>query len=503
MSVGRQRRSARPPGGRSGSRTLRIVGVAIVLIIITASPVWKSPPTNGISGAIHLSHSSQGARASTAVETATEVSDGTLELTDQTFALSPQFFGVNVHVVGLDASALAALVNSTPFVSFRFSPAGEATNQVLSLTYSPNGVPTPVYAETDAEFVTWCRWVSCQATMMVPAEIDNPSEAAATVRYVEQTLHFHPVYWAIGNEPQQWTHWGIHWAKWRSTDHSTPTAEQYALEVQKYVKAMRAVDPKIRIIGIESVVGGSLGGAWIKDVVAVDGPNLSAIAYHAYPLGSGSGPASLSAFYHALANPTAFPLNYPETVSMVHAACPSCKIMVFVDELNAGLGGSYESYLTSYPEVPFMSAALIMAMREDVRRVMFFDLEDLDGNQPYGLTTVGQGSRPAFLLYSDILHRLAATSVNGTTIVGGPRGVYEVLTTSSSSTSLFVVNTNLTTTLSLALPKTGSVFGSPLTEYRWTYPAGLPAAAVKVSKPSGVNWNVSPQSLLALVWSKG
>jgi hypothetical protein len=193
-------------------------------------------------------------------------------------------------------------------------------------------------------------------------------------------------------------------------------------------------------------------------------------------------------------------LNYPATNAIIRAACPACHISVFVDEFNAGLGGSFSTYLTHYAEVPFVASALITAMREDVRRVMFFNLEDLDGQQPYGLTTVGQGSRPSYLLYSDILIMMASGSVVRTTMLGGPVGVYEVLTKNATSTSLFVVNTNLALSLSLTLPKTGNGFASPLTEYGWTFPDHQPSTPVRVASPAGIAWSVPPQSLLLLVW---
>jgi hypothetical protein len=489
---------------------LSIVAFAVAFVLLVGPPMWGNEPATlqllrADSAPSSTVASFPTVPLGTAVgpgsnATATSGTKGaSLVVSSQSFGLASQFFGVNVHVVGLDNESLAAMVNATPFVSFRFSPMGEATNQLTSLQYSSNGVPTPVYAETDAEFVTWCRWVSCRATMMVPAEIDNPAIAAATVLYVEQVLGFHPAYWAIGNEPQQWTHFKIPWAKWRSTDQSTPTPAQYATEVQRYVIAMRAVDPKIRIIGIESVVGGTQSGSWLTDLVQVDGPNLSAVAYHAYPLGNATGSSSRAAFYGALDNPSAFPLNYAATVSMVRAACSKCHISVFVDELNAALGGNAKTYMTHYPEVPFMAAALISAMRDDVRRVMFFDLEDLNGVQPYAMTTVGGGPRPSYYLFSDILPKLASGSVTRTSIQGGPSGVYEVLTTNQTSTSLFVVNTNLKATLNLTLPG-GNGFGSALTEYRWTYPNGMPSAPQHLTSP-GLDWKVAPQSLLLLVWS--
>lgn len=497
MSPLKGRRPGRRFRGRFGGRWVLKVGVVIVVILLAW--VWIGVEHDA---AVAATDAPSTINTPNGVTPAGVVA-GKLVVTNQTYALSPQFFGVNVHAVGVHNQSLAALVNATPFVAFRFSPLGEATDQVHAVTYSQNGVPSASYAQTDAEFVTWCHWIHCRATMMVPAEIDNATEAAATIRYVEQTLGFHPTYWAIGNEPQEWTHWGIAWPDWRSTDTSTPTPTQYAVEVQQYVVAMRDVDPNIRIIGIESTVGGTLAGAWLKDLLQVDGPNLTAVAYHAYPLGTGNVPASLATFYNALTNPLAFPLNYPETESIIHATCPSCKLSVFVDELNAGLGGNFSSYMTGYPEVPFISAALITAMQERVDRVLFFDLEDLDGLQPYGLTTVGHGARPSDLLFSDFIDHMAAKSVLESSIVGGPGRIYEVLTTNSNRTSLFVVNTNLTDALSLTLPTSMRVFAGPLTEYSWAPPASDPATPVRVSDPNGTAWKVPPQGVLLLVWDQG
>ncbi len=426
---------------------------------------------------------------------------GTLQVGSGQFPLSSQVLGVNVHVVGVQNSSLAALVNATPFTSFRFSPLGEATDQVHSMDYSLDGHPSPVYGETDPEFVTWCRWVGCRATMMVPAEIDNTTEAVATVRYVEQNLSFHPEYWAIGNEPQQWTHFGIPWTRWQANDSSTATPSEYAVEVQQYVQAMRSVDPTIRIIGIESVVGGTTANAWIRDLVQLDGPNLTAIAYHAYPLGNGTSTATPASFYAGLTNPSSFPLNYPTTEAIVRAACPACTISIFVDEFNSALGGNYSSYMVSYSEVPFVSAALALSMEENVNRVLFFDLEDLNAPQPYGLTTVGGGLRPAYFLYADILDHLALGSVVNSSVQGGPSGLYEVMTTNGTSTSVFLVNTNLTAGLELTLPD-ALFFSQPTTEYSWAYPQAMPSAPSSGTVPSGSGIEVPAQSVVLLDWGQ-
>jgi hypothetical protein len=405
-----------------------------------------------------------------------------------------------VHAVANGSLSLPSQVGGTPFVSFRFSPQGEATDQIHSITYNASGVGSPVNEETDEAFIAGCRQVACDATMMVPAEIDNPAEAAATVRFVELNLSFHPEFWAIGNEPQQWTHWGIPWTSWRPSDDSTPTAMEFAAEVQQYISAIRAVDPLARFIGLESVAGGTIDPTWFRDVVQVNGPNISAVAYHAYPGGNASAPGNLSNFDSGLSNPTAFPLNYPETVSVVRSACPSCRVSVFVDEFNAALGGNFGRLMTSYSEVPFVAAALVAAIREGVPRVLFFDLEDLDGQMPFGLLTLGTPPRPAFFLYSGILDHMVDGAVANATPVGGPLGIYSVLTHNGSETSLLVVNLNLTAGLTLSLPHGVDELAGSAVPYAWNPGSPSPQSGPPAAAPLDVDWMVPPQGVLLLVW---
>jgi hypothetical protein len=369
------------------------------------------------------------------------------------------------------------------------------------VTYNASGVGLPVYDESDAAFVSGCEALGCQATMMVPAEIDNTTEAAATVRYVEQNLSFHPQYWAIGNEPQQWSHWQIPWAKWRESDHSTPTPMQYALEVQQYVTAIRSVDPSARIIGIESVVGGTTDAAWFRDLVSVDGVNLTAVAYHAYPGGNATVPGTLANFDSSLSNPLAFPLNYPSTTAIVRAACPSCHIAVFVDEFNSALGGNFNAMMTEYSEVPFVTSAFVTAIQENVQRLLFFDLEDLNGLMPYGLLTIGAPPRPAFTLFTTILDHIALGTVLNTTILGGPNGTNAVFTEGGGSASLLVSNTNLSTALVLSVPQGLENLTGPATPYIWDSSEGGPIVGPPVSQPTGRAWTVPPQGVLLLVWT--
>ena len=205
--------------------------------------------------------------------------------------------------------------------------------------------------------------------MSVPAEINNTSMDAATVLYIEQTLGFHPDYWAIGNEPQGWTHFNIPWTRWQNSDASNTTPLQYAREVQQIVAAVRGVDPVARFIGIESADGGAWNNSqWLDEVATVDGPNLTALAIHPYPDGMGPLNPTNASFFAGLSVDNRFPNNYQGLQASVAAAC-ACAVPIWVGEYNAALNGTYAPFQESYPEVAYMAAGIIGAIREGIPHV--------------------------------------------------------------------------------------------------------------------------------------
>ncbi|MCI4341688.1 MAG: hypothetical protein L3K11_04880 [Thermoplasmata archaeon] len=458
--------------GYWGPRLLAVLAVAVVLVVLLADAELQPKAAHGGYDT-----------------TASVVSVGA--------ALGPlasTFFGVNMHDVAIGEAALTAQVNSTPFTLFRFTPNGESTDQVRGLAYNASGFASPTLGFTDADFVRWCEARQCQSMMMVPAEVNSTALAVATVVYVEQALGFHPTYWAIGNEPQQWTHFNIPWLNWRPNDFSVVTPAGYAREVLRYAMALRTVDPTIQLIGLESTVGSPVASAWFRNVTAIAGPYLTAVAYHGYPGGNATGPASLRSFYSSLANPTSFPGNYPATVATVRAACRQCNVSVFVDEFDSALGGSYRNYLETYSNAVLVAAGLVKAIREEIPRVLYFDLADLDPNLPYALLLTGGQARPTFALFSQILENLTLGEVFDSQLSGNVSGVYSVVVQSPLSTSLLVVDTNVTAGLQLQLPSslTGGIGG---TVWSWSPATSLPTVTHSGGSPLAAIWTVPPQGI--------
>ena len=407
---------------------------------------------------------------------------------------SSNYFALDSSSQSIGASSIAALVNETGISQVSFGFAGESTNQSAGLRYLYNGVATSTSGSNDSSFISFCRSIHCSAVMGVPAEIDDPGAAAVTVRYVEQTLGFRPQYWEIGNEPVTWTHFGIPWTRWQATDASFATPATYAAMVARYIPAIRAVDPTARIIGIQADEGAPANAAWFQDLVSEDGSELSAVAYHSYPGGVGSvSNDSLTDFFATLERPSAFPLNYPATVSIVQSACASCHLKVLVGEYNAALVGNYSSFVTGYPDVPYIAAGLLTGLRENVTQVFFYALQ---ANAENGLLAQDGTPNPVFYLYTTFLDHLTFPEILNSSIAGGPPGLYDLVSASASTRSVFVVDTN---TVAGLLLNASSVFpsGTAVTESLWGPTLGQPEVRSAVTNASAT-WEIPPEGVLLL-----
>ncbi len=405
------------------------------------------------------------------------------------------FFQLVLQTPNLTQPTLWSTLNATPFDTFQFGNAAEVTNQVTGVPYADNGSALPPTPSNDSNFVRFCRTLHCHAVMAVPAEIDNVSMAVATVRYVEKTLNFTPDDWIVGGEPQGWTHWGIPWTSWRTSDHSAPTPLEYARELQQYVTALRAYDPTIRLIGIESADGGMwYNSSWLYEVALVDGPNLTAVAIHPYPDGVGTAGANLTSFYETLSNPLNFPNNYAGLHESVDAAC-GCALPLWVGEYNAALAGNYSVDLMGYPDVPYLGAGLLGAMKQGVPQLDVFSYS----HDPQSLVSQSGARLPSYTLFSTFFRNLTLGEVHNSTIVGGPGGLFALTIDNGSRTSFLVVSTNLTETLNLTLaPPGGSYLGGSGHGWRaWSWNDTAPAplfADGSLFLPG--TWTVPPLGIL-------
>lgn len=130
--------------------------------------------------------------------------------------------------------------------------------------------------DTD-EFLDWCTKTSCRPMFTANVGDGSPELAAAWVKYVNQTRKGPKVaLWEIGNEI--YGNWHHYYAKW-GKDGGTA----YGKAARAFVKAMKAVDPTIKISAVWM-----LNGPWNQAVFKEVADVIDAVSVHHYAQHSGS-----------------------------------------------------------------------------------------------------------------------------------------------------------------------------------------------------------------------
>jgi Carbohydrate binding domain (family 11) len=130
--------------------------------------------------------------------------------------------------------------------------------------------------DTD-EFLDWCAATRCKPMFTANVGDGTPALAAAWVKYVNQTRKGPKVQlWEIGNEV--YGDWHKYYAKW-GKDGGTA----YGKAVREYVKAMKAVDPTIKVSAVWM-----LSGPWNKAVFNEIADVIDAVSVHNYAQNAGS-----------------------------------------------------------------------------------------------------------------------------------------------------------------------------------------------------------------------
>ena len=394
---------------------------------------------------------------------------------------------------------------------------GEDYNPMNGTIYTVHknalGVKIPEWgkaATNESQFVSWCKSINCTAIFQVPGEIDNTTTAKWIVEYTEDkgqiadpafggrnvtALDFHPAYWEIGNEPELWRLYNIPWTEWKPSAHSyrignaTTGPGVYARLVQNYTSAMREVDPNIKIIGIPATGRPNGMGPlenWIGAVVALDGPNISGVAYHSYP--ARESPITLPTFYGAINGSAGLTGRVAEArsgiangsaeskVASCQATC-SERVGLFVTEFGTGLSHTmFGPWERSFPGVLSFAAQVTQAIDLNVTNLDVFASVFNTNNSWLNLHG---GVRPSYTLFSEIFNHLGnvaypvrlATSpqYDGTnTTLGG--NLYGIATTDpkdAGRADLMVVNLNLTTNVTFSPKLPGIAAGTPAEVWEW------------------------------------
>ncbi|MFI0898152.1 cellulose binding domain-containing protein [Streptomyces sp. NPDC020983] len=130
--------------------------------------------------------------------------------------------------------------------------------------------------------------VGAQAILIANYGSGSADEAADWVRYANVTKGYHDQYWEIGNEVYGNGYYG---ADWELDQHADKSPATYAANVVQYAKAMKAVDPTIKIGVVltlpdswpDGVVASGDSKDWNRTVLPVVGPYVDFASVHYYP----------------------------------------------------------------------------------------------------------------------------------------------------------------------------------------------------------------------------
>jgi alpha-L-arabinofuranosidase len=262
------------------------------------------------------------------------------------------------------------------------------------------------------EFILFARAVGAEPSITVNVEGRGATveEAAAWVEYCNgpaaskygamRAANGHPApfgvkFWEVGNEI-----WGS-WVRGHSD------AETYARNYNRYAKAMRAVDPSIKLIAV-----GDNNMDWNRTVVLAAAANIDYLAIHHY-YGRSEAGSDLSKL---LARPLFFEGFYREVEHMLRKLAPERRIKLAINEWGLDLPAERQYSLES----ALYAGRLMNVFERSGDIVEMSAVSDLVNGWPGGIIQAGRHGifvSPIYLvnqLYSE--HRgdeRLATSVSG------------------------------------------------------------------------------------------
>ena len=195
----------------------------------------------------------------------------------------------------LGTPAVADLMRNAGVQAMRY-PGGSYSDIYHWRTHTaPGGYVAP---NTDFDtFMAGVRRAGAQPIVTANYGTGTPEEAADWVRYANLEKGYGVKYWEIGNELYGNGHYG---AQWEADDHPDKSPAQYATLVRDYARAMKAVDPTVKIGAVlttpgewpDGITAAGDAGTWNQVVLSIAGQEVDFGIVHWYP-GGESGPEVL------------------------------------------------------------------------------------------------------------------------------------------------------------------------------------------------------------------
>lgn len=418
--------------------------------------------------------------------------------------LPSHFWAVSAHTAhpnGLTTDpAVQQLLNSSPLRTLRYGDGSDACDPITNSFYPGNGSVGTSCPFNVGALKAYCTSVNpeCSTLYQLPAEINDSGIDAQIVAWLLTHVGYRPAYFAFGNEPSLWTHYGIPWSQWRSSDNSTPTPLAYAVDVRNGIAAVRAVDPAAQFVGIEAA--GPHAGQWFTTLMEVVGPEIAAVAYHLYPAMPGPYEPTVEQLYSELEGPNNISETYADVQGAVEAGCGCPGVPVEIGEYNSGptaaQTGVYPPLVSQYPDAVFIAASIDQALEAGLPELTLFTLQSHTPQFQFGMLNSLDQITPVGQLYESILPYFAGRSVANVTISGGGNAWAAALVTNGTGSyrvSLLVANPQVSTELIL---NTSAVFPNGTSALTIDWSPGAPVPSVDRTASLGPTIAIPPQGLL-------
>jgi hypothetical protein len=151
-----------------------------------------------------------------------------------------------------------------------------------------------VASNTDFDhFMATAKTVGAQPILTANYGSGTPQEAADWVKYANVDKGYGVKYWEIGNEVYGNGHYG-NGKGWEIDTHVDKSPTAYAKNLIAYAKAMKAVDPEVKIGAVLTTPGGWPDGVkapgdsadWNHTVLSIAGKSIDFVIIHWYPFGA-------------------------------------------------------------------------------------------------------------------------------------------------------------------------------------------------------------------------
>ncbi|MGZ5422872.1 MAG: GH39 family glycosyl hydrolase, partial [Aeromicrobium sp.] len=131
------------------------------------------------------------------------------------------------------------------------------------------------------QFIAYCRTLGAEPRIVVRLKGGTSAQAADLVKYVNVTMGYAVKYWGIGNEADLY-----------AADGSDYTVDKYNADWREFARAMRVVDPSIKLIGpdVSQFTANPTDTymkarvAWLSSFLKANGDLVDIVSIHRYPL---------------------------------------------------------------------------------------------------------------------------------------------------------------------------------------------------------------------------